>query len=313
MPRPMYFLATLTTRRRFASVRWRCARAPSSAVAAEFLAEDELVVAELVAQALVGEPLGERDDRDLLADDAYRLSRQDARVDGELDECVANVLRGDVPWGRFAWTAGKLRDGGGDPSLRISFEFGGDLRQHLGVGLSGQLRRHAEILVAEDAERGVLRRVEGRGELGEHLLPVSEAFEHHHDDLVRLCLAPLAFLEIARHALDVAPRLHLAREDVFILGGEKIDAPDLAQVHAHRVVQHFAVLVRNGRRLLAVAVAGKAVLARGDGQAPQHRGQLGLPVVRVAALLPPGDGDAALGERLGEGALAIAFVAVGDA
>ena len=271
------------------------------------------MVAQLVAQTLVGEALGERGDGDLLAHDAHRVIGQDARVDGKLNQRVANVLGRNVSRRLFAGAPGELRDGRGNPSLRVRFELRGDLGEDLRIGLAGQLGRHAEVFVGEDAEGGVVRRVERRGELGKHELAVGEPLEHHHDDFVRLGLTSFPLLEIVRHALDVASRLHLAREDALVLGGEQVDAPDLAQVHAHRVVQHLAVFELCGRRLLGVIVAGGALLARGGGQTPQHLGQFRLPVLGVAALFPAGDLDAALGEGFGDIALAIAVVAVGDA
>ena len=47
--------------------------------------------------------------------------------------------------------------------------------------------------------------------------------------------------------LDVKALLHLPREVLFIVGGKEVNLADLAQIHAHRVIDAFGLLREKGQ------------------------------------------------------------------
>ena len=79
----------------------------------------------------------------------------------------------------------------------------------------------------------------------EDRLQLRELLEEHEDDLDgrgRRRRAPST--QVSLDGLDVLAFLHLAGEVLLVGGGEEEDLADLAQVHAHRVVD--ALLVFQG-------------------------------------------------------------------
>ena len=87
----MYFFATLTTRRRFASARCFWALAPSRLTPREVHPEHELVGVEALSDVCVLEELRQPDDGDVLADDVCGLLGEHMAVQRQLDYLLTDL------------------------------------------------------------------------------------------------------------------------------------------------------------------------------------------------------------------------------
>ncbi len=215
MPRPMYFLATLTTRRRLASVRRFSALCPSSLSWSKW----ERKTAPRVLPALSCLSQRRRQELvfaayDLVGQPATSSGVEDVGDDGQADQRLLGLPRlqtaGSAPPPPPAPGPARRRLPRGRWGRRCAAE------REPCPGPAAWRRRSVTAPGCRGARSRRLRRISTPG-------------------AERPCSSEPALLD----ALDVLALLHLAGEALLVIGGEQVHLADLAQVHADGVVDPF--------------------------------------------------------------------------